>query len=82
MKTANIFAENTALMATSRDWIITTGDLNMPYGLMPETGWNYRLNFTQKLKLNFKDAYITVDVYRTDFTQQVVVDADYNTQEA
>ena len=35
-----------------------------------------------KLKLNFKDAYITVDVYRTDFTQQVFVDADYNTQEA
>ena len=82
LKTANIFAENTALMATSRDWIITTSDLNMPYGLKPETGWNYGLNFTQKLKLNFKDAYITVDIYRTDFTQQVVVDVDYNTQQA
>jgi len=82
LKTANIFAENTSLMATSRDWMITTSDLNMPYGLNPETGWNYGLNFTQKLKLNFKDAYITVDVYRTDFTQQVVVDVDYNTQQA
>jgi len=82
LKTANIFAENTSLMATSRDWIITPSDLNMPYGLNPETGWNYGLNFTQKLKLNFKDAYITVDVYRTDFMQQVVVDVDYNTQQA
>ena len=82
LKTANVFAENTALMATSRDWIITPSDLNMPYGLKPETGWNYGLNFTQKMKLNYKDAYITVDVYRTDFTQQVVVDVDYNTQQA
>ena len=81
LKTANIFAENTALMATSRDWIIKPSDLSMPYGLKPETGWNYGFNFTQKMKLNYKDAYITVDLYRTDFTQQVVVDVDNNTQE-
>jgi outer membrane receptor for ferrienterochelin and colicins len=81
LKTANVFAENMALMATSREWIITPGDLAMPYGLKPEVGWNYGLNFTQKMKLNYKDAYITVDVYRTDFTQQVVADLDYNTQQ-
>lgn len=82
LKTANIFAENMALMATSRDWMLTPSDLSMPYGLKPETGWNYGFNFTQKLKLNYKDAYVTVDLYRTDFTQQVVVDVDYNTQQA
>ena len=81
LKTANVLAENTALMATSRDWIITPSDLTMPYGLKPETGWNYGFNFTQKMKLNYKDAYVTVDVYRTDFTQQVVVDVDANTQQ-
>jgi outer membrane receptor for ferrienterochelin and colicin len=81
LKTANILAENTPLMATSRDWIITPSDLNMPYGLKPETGWNYGFNFTQKMKLNYKDAYVTVDVYRTDFTQQVVVDVDAHTQQ-
>jgi outer membrane receptor for ferrienterochelin and colicin len=81
LKTANVLAENTALMATSRDWMITPSDLTMPYGLKPETGWNYGFNFTQKLKLNYKDAYVTVDVYRTDFTQQVVVDVDANTQQ-
>jgi outer membrane receptor for ferrienterochelin and colicin len=81
LKTANIFAENTALMTTSRDWIVMPGDMSMPYGLKPETGWNYGLNFTQKMKLNYKDAYVTVDLYRTDFTQQVVVDVDYNTQQ-
>jgi outer membrane receptor for ferrienterochelin and colicins len=81
LKTANVLAENTSLMATSRDWIISPSDLTMPYGLKPETGWNYGFNFTQKMKLNYKDAYVTVDLYRTDFTQQVVVDVDANTQQ-
>ncbi|MFN8114639.1 MAG: carboxypeptidase-like regulatory domain-containing protein [Bacteroidia bacterium] len=81
LKTANVLAENTSLMATSRDWIIIPSDLTMPYGLKPETGWNYGFNFTQKMKLNYKDAYVTVDLYRTDFTQQVVVDVDANTQQ-
>ena len=81
LKTANVFAENTPYMATSRQWIITSSDINMPYGLKPESGWNYGLNFTQKMKLNYKDAYVTVDIYRTDFTQQVVADVDYNTQQ-
>jgi len=53
----------------------------MPYGLKPEIGWNYGLNFTQKMKLNYKDAYVTVDLYRTDFVQQVVADLDANTQQ-
>lgn len=81
LKTANVLAENTALMASSRDWVIETKDLNMPYGLNPEKGWNYGFNFTQKMKLNYKDAYVTLDLYRTDFTQQVVVDVDQNTQQ-
>jgi hypothetical protein len=81
LKTANVFAENTPLMATSRAWIIKPSDLTMPYGLKPETGWNYGFNFTQKMKLNYKDAYLTIDLYRTDFTQQVVVDVDNYTQE-
>jgi hypothetical protein len=81
LKTANVFGENMAYMASSRDWIIKSSDLNMPYGLKPEIGWNYGLNFTQKMKLNYKDAYVTVDIYRTDFVQQVVADLDANTQQ-
>lgn len=81
LRTANIFADNLYLMASSRQWLIQTSDLNMPYGLKPETGWNYGLNFTQKLRLNYREAYVTVDVYRTDFTSQVVIDMDHNTQQ-
>ena len=52
----------------------------MPYGLNPEIGWNYGLNFTQKFKINYRDAYVTIDVYCTDFTQQVVSDIDSSAQ--
>ncbi len=81
LKTANVFAENSSLMATSRQWIINPTDIKMPYGLKAEEGWNYGFNFTQKLKLNYREAYITIDLYRTDFTQQVIVDVDENTQQ-
>ncbi len=81
LRTANIFSDNSYLMASSREWIIQSSDLSMPYGLKPEVGYNYGLNYTQKFKVNYRDAYITLDVYRTDFKDQVVVDVDNNTQQ-
>ena len=81
LKTANVFSENSSLMASSRQWNIQPSNLKNPYGLNPEIGWNYGFNFTQKLALNYRDAYITVDIYRTDFKQQVIADVDYNTQQ-
>ena len=80
LRTANIFADNSYLMASSRLWTIESSDLKMPYGLNPETGWNYGLNFTQRFKINYRDAYVTLDAYRTDFINQVVTDVDNNTQ--
>jgi len=81
LRTPNIFSDNMYLMVSSRDWILEPGDLSMPYGLKPETGWNYGLNFTQKFKINYRDAYFTIDAYRTDFTNQVIVDVDNSAQE-
>ena len=81
LRTANIFTDNSYLMASSRSWIIEGSDTKMPYGLKPETGWNYGLNYTQKFKINYRDAYVTLDVYRTDFTNQVVTDIDYDVQQ-
>ncbi|MBL7922439.1 MAG: carboxypeptidase-like regulatory domain-containing protein [Bacteroidia bacterium] len=81
LRTANIFADNAYLMTSSRDWLVESADLSLPYGLKPEVGYNYGLNFTQKFKINYRDAYITLDAYRTDFTDQVVVDVDNNTQQ-
>lgn len=81
LRTANIFADNAYLMASSRQWNLQPSDLAMPYGLKPETGWNYGLNFTQRFKINYREAYITIDAYRTDFENQVVIDLDNNAQE-
>jgi outer membrane receptor for ferrienterochelin and colicins len=79
LRTANIFSDNMHLMVSSRNWIIENSDSTLPYGLKPEIGWNYGLNFTQKFKINFRDAYVTIDVYRTDFKSQVIIDVDQNT---
>jgi len=80
LRTANVFADNAYLMASSREWQIESSDLSLPYGLKPEVGYNYGLNFTQKFKINYRDAYITFDAYRTDFINQVVVDVDNDAQ--
>lgn len=80
LRTANIFTDNSYLMASSRQWFIEGNDINKPYGLKPEIGWNYGLNFTQKFKINYRDAYVTLDAYRTEFTNQVVTDIDADAQ--
>ena len=80
LRTANIFTDNAHLMASSRAWSIESSNLKMPYGLNPEVGWNYGLNFTQRFKVNYREAYITIDAYRTDFKNQVVTDVDADAQ--
>lgn len=80
LRTANVFADNAYLMASSRQWVLEPSNLALPYGLKPETGWNYGLNFTQRFKVNYRDAYITIDAYRTDFIDQVVIDLDNDAQ--
>ncbi|HEX7414839.1 MAG TPA: TonB-dependent receptor [Bacteroidia bacterium] len=80
LRTANVLAENTSFMASSRDFVVIPSNLNMPYGLNPEIAWNYGINFMHKFKLNYRDAQFLIDVYHTDFVNQVVVDVDANPQ--
>ncbi len=81
LKTANIFAENSFLMASSRDFNIITSDSTKPYGLNAEVAWNYGINFLHKFKLDYRAAQFSIDVYRTDFVNQVVIDLDNNPQQ-
>lgn len=81
LRTASIFSDNMQLMASNRNWILPNSDWKLPYDLRPEVAWNYGFNFTHKFELNYRDAYVTLDVYRTDFIDQVIVDLDKNTQE-
>ncbi|TRX38803.1 TonB-dependent receptor [Flavobacterium sp. ZT3R18] len=79
-RTANIFAENQTLFASSRTFDVTNGGGKI-YGLDPEIAWNYGLSFTQGFKLFNRNADVTADFYRTNFQNQVVVDVMKSPQE-
>ncbi len=68
-RVANVFAENTNVLTTSRELTITEP-------LLPEEGWNYGITLIQKFELNKKAGSFTLDGYRTDFINQVVVDLE------
>lgn len=72
-RTANIFAEHQAMFATSRQ-ITLHGNRNLPYGLQAERAWNFGLNLTRDFRLAYREGYVSIDLYRTDFEQQVVYD--------
>lgn len=72
-RTANIFAENQQYFASNRTIEIrnNNGDI---YGLKPEIAWNYGASLEQEFKLFNRKSTILVDFFRTDFTDQVLVD--------
>ncbi|MBR9844928.1 MAG: TonB-dependent receptor [Algicola sp.] len=72
-RSANIFAENQNMFATSRAINILNSNGNI-YGLDPEIAWNYGVSYLQGFNLFGKKGDITFDYYRTDFQNQVVVD--------
>ncbi len=72
-RSANIFAENQNMFATSRTINILNSSGNI-YGLDPEIAWNYGLSYLQGFNLFGRKADVTFDFYRTDFENQVVID--------
>lgn len=72
-RAANIFAENQQLFASSRQIQIldTEGSI---YGLDPEDAWNYGFSFLQGFTFLNRPGNVTIDFYKTDFKNQVVVD--------
>lgn len=78
-RSANIFAENQQLFASSRQFQIldTNGKI---YGLDPEIAWNYGFGMMQGFQLFGKNAEFSLDFYRTDFQNQAVVDVDNSPQ--
>ncbi len=78
-RTANIFAENTGLMASARSFVIQ-GNNNYAYGLNPEKAWNYGLGIVQNFKQGNRKGSVSVDAYYTNFSNQIVTDVDANAQ--
>jgi outer membrane receptor for ferrienterochelin and colicin len=68
-RTAIILAENTQLMATSRQLVFEEEQRQ-------EEAWNYGINATQYIDLLGKEMRVSLDYYRTDFINQIVIDQD------
>lgn len=79
-RSANIFAENQQLFASSRTFSILDSNGKV-YGLNPEIAWNYGVSFSQKFKIFNKNADAGFDFYRTDFQNQAVVDVMQSPQQ-
>ena len=76
-RTANIFAENSTVFASSRMVsIVPTGTFG--YGLKQEIAWNYGFNLTHYFTFEYREATLLLDLYRTDFEQLVLADLDSN----
>ena len=74
---ANIFAENQYLFASSRKFNISD-EGGKAYGMNPEIAWNYGVSISQDFQFLGKNTSITLDFYRTDFENQIVVDMDHS----
>ena len=72
-RSANIFAENQNIFATSRAIRVLNDGGNI-YGLDPEIAWNFGFSFLQAFNLFERKADFTIDFYRTDFKNQIVLD--------
>jgi len=68
-RTPNVLAENSYLLASSRN-------INIAPDLDQEEAWNYGANITQYIDIAGKELTLNVEYYRTDFQNQLVVDAD------
>lgn len=68
-RVTNIFPENSSILASSRKLIIAET-------LLPEEAWNYGINVSRTMKISKKEATLSIDYYRTVFTNQVIVDMD------
>ncbi|HRI59065.1 MAG TPA: TonB-dependent receptor [Saprospiraceae bacterium] len=68
-RSPNLMAENISLLASNRS-------LDFAADLGLEEAWNYGLNFTQNFKIARRESGFSIDVYRTDFVQQILVDVD------
>jgi outer membrane receptor for ferrienterochelin and colicins len=72
-RVSSIFAEHQKFLGSQR--LLSLAQPTKPmYGLLPERAWNYGFSWIQKATLLNQPVEMGVDVYRTQFTNRVVVD--------
>lgn len=75
-RTANVFAENLGIFASSRTIanLAAMQDGQGAYGLRPEVSWNSGFSVDQEFRLFGREAAASVELFHTNFQDQVVVD--------
>lgn len=68
-RSPNLMAENISILASNRQLLFADNIRN-------EEAWNYGLNFTHDTRLGGRAFVFSVDLYRTDFVRQILVDVD------
>jgi outer membrane receptor for ferrienterochelin and colicins len=68
-RTANVFAENSSALASSRNVMV----IGSPDA---EISWNYGASFTHSFMIKNKDASLNIDFYHNRFVNQIVVDME------
>lgn len=67
-RVASLYSDNISVMASSKALKITED-------ILPERAWNYGFNSTIKFAFFDREASLSGDIYRTDFIDQLIVDA-------
>lgn len=75
-RTANIFAENLGIFASSRqiDYTKLSNTNGTAYGLAPEVSWNTGFTVDQNFQLFGRESGISLELFHNSFSNQVVVD--------
>jgi len=81
-RVANIIAENTGVLASSRSFVFSNLTSSKGYGFKPDEAWNYGLSLSQDFTLDYRAGSVQVDYFFTDFKNQVVLDMDNTAREA
>lgn len=68
-RTPNVLAENSFMLASSRS-------INMVDNIDQEEAWNYGANITHYVDIAGRELTLNAEYYRTDFVNQLIVDAD------
>lgn len=75
-RTAYPYAENLSYFVSSRLLQLVNFDASLPYGFEQEVATNFGASLTKEFRLDYRDGSISLDFYRTDFQNKVVVDLD------
>ena len=73
-RTPNAIADNLGVLASSRR-VVIEGDLQV------EESWNYGASLQRKFEMFGREASFVTDFFRTDFTNQLVMDLDRSARE-